>query len=343
MHKCCDILIKKEGYKMAVKIIGDAIPNLPWQDRPAELCDEPVWRYDNNPIINRNPTKKLARVFNSAAVPFGDGFAAVFRGEQKDGIPHLYKGFSKDGINWEIEDERVELHLENGEICTPKYEYDPRIVKIEDTYYIIWCEDFHGAAIGMAKTKDFENFTKLENPFIPYNRNAVLFPKKINGLYALLSRPSDSAHTPFGDIFLSYSPDLEYWGHHRHVMSPSGHWWENVKIGSGAAPIETSEGWLMFYHGVTGTCNGFVYSIGGVILDINDPSKVLYRCNRFLLTPEKDYEEKGFVPNVCFPCAALSDSETGRIALYYGAADSYVALAFTTVEEAVNYIKTYSD
>ena len=170
MYKCCDILIKKEGNKMAIKIIGDAIPNLPWQDRPAELGDEPVWRYDNNPIINRNPTKKLARVFNSAAVPFGDGFAAVFRGEQKDGIPHLYKGFSKDGINWEIEDERVELHLENGEICTPKYEYDPRIVKIEDTYYIIWCEDFHGAAIGMAKTKDFENFTKLENPFIPYNR-----------------------------------------------------------------------------------------------------------------------------------------------------------------------------
>src|SRR5699024_1434710 len=90
----------------------------------------------------------------------------------------------------------------------------------------------------------------------------------------------------FGDIFLSQSPDMEFWGRHRHVMSKSSNWWENVKIGGGAAPIETSEGWLLFYHGVTGTCNGYVYSIGGAILDRDDPSKVLYRCGNFLLTPE---------------------------------------------------------
>ena len=91
---------------------------------------------------------------------------------------------------------------------------------------------------------------------------------------------------------------MEYWGHHRHVMGKSGNWWENVKIGGGAAPIETSEGWLLFYHGVTGICNGLVYSIGGAILDRDEPSKVLYRCNTFLLTPEEWYEERGFVPNV---------------------------------------------
>ena len=220
----------------------------------------------------------------------------------------------------------------------PVYAYDPRLVKVEDTYYIIWCQDFYGASIGMAKTTDFKTFTRIENPFIPFNRNAVLFPRKINGNYVLLSRPSDSGHTPFGDIFLSESPDMVYWGKHRHVMGRSSEWWESVKIGGGAAPIETTEGWLLFYHGVTGTCNGLVYSIGGAILDIDNPSKVLYRCENFLLTPEEWYEERGFVPNVCFPCATIHDSESGKIALYYGCADSYVGLAFTKLDEIVDYI-----
>ena len=121
-------------------------------------------------------------------------------------------------------------------------------------------------------------------------------------------------------------------------MSRSSEWWESLKIGGGAAPIETSEGWLLFYHGVVNTCNGYVYSIGGAILDIDNPSVVKYRCSTYLLTPEEWYEERGFVPNVCFPCATLQDSDTGRIAIYYGAADSYVGLAFTTLDEVMNYI-----
>ena len=226
--------------------------------------------------------------------------------------------------------------------CMPKYAYDPRLVKVEDTYYVIWCQDFYGASISVAKTTDFKTFTRIENPFIPFNRNAVLFPRKINGNYVMLSRPSDSGHTPFGDIFLSESPDMTFWGKHRHVMGKTSEWWESVKIGGGAAPIETSEGWLLFYHGVTGTCNGYVYSIGGAILDIDEPSRVKYRCENFLLTPETWYEERGFVPNVCFPCATIHDSETGKIALYYGAADSYVGVAFTTLDEIVDYIKDHS-
>lgn len=224
----------------------------------------------------------------------------------------------------------------------PRYAYDPRLVKVEDAYYIIWCGDFYGASIGMARTTDFKTFIRLENPFIPFNRNAVLFQRKINGNYVMLSRPSDGGHTPFGDIFLSESPDLTYWGKHRRVMARGKNWWESVKIGAGAAPIETSEGWLLFYHGVSGTCNGFVYSVGGAILDIDNPSVVRYRCENFLLTPEEWYEERGFVPNVTFPCAAVSDADTGRIALYYGCADSYVSIAFTTVSEIVEYIIKHS-
>ena len=165
-----------------------------------------------------------------------------------------------------------------------------------DTYYIIWCQDFYGAAIGVAKTKDFKTFVRIENPFLPFNRNAVLFPRKVHGNFMMLSRPSDSGHTPFGDIFVSESPDMQFWGRHRHVMSRGNNWWEGLKIGGGAAPIETSEGWLLFYHGVTQTCNGYVYSIGGAILDIDNPSVVKYRCQNYLLTPEEWYEERGFGP-----------------------------------------------
>lgn len=329
--------------KMYKIINGASVPNLPWQEKTVENINSPLWRYTNNPVIGRNPAKNVARIFNSAAVPFGDGFIAAVRAEHTDGIPRIHLARSKDGFEWITDEEEIYLVDKNGEHTSPRYAYDPRVVKVENDYYIIWCQDFYGASIGVAKTADFTHFEKLENPFLPFNRNAVLFPRKIGGYYTMLSRPSDSGHTPFGDVFVSSSPDMEFWGRHRHVMSPNGNWWESLKVGGGAAPIETDAGWLMFYHGVTGTCNGYVYSIGGVILDIDEPSKVFYRCKTYLLTPETDYEERGFVPNVCFPCAAIADADTGRIAIYYGCADSYVSLAFTTVDDVVNYIIANSE
>ncbi len=324
------------------KIVAPALPNIPWQEKPDDLKGAPVWRYDKNPVIGRNPAKEVARIFNSAVISYQGEFIGVFRGEQTNGIPYIYLGRSRDALSWEFEEEKISFVDEDGKPFMPVYAYDPRLVQVEDTYYIMWCQDFYGASIGIAKTKDFQTFTRLENPFLPFNRNAVLFPRKMNGNFVMLSRPSDSGHTPFGDIFVSESPDMVYWGRHRHVMGKSSEWWESVKIGGGAAPIETSEGWLLFYHGVTGTCNGYVYSIGGAILDIDNPSIVKYRCENFLLTPEEWYEERGFVPNVTFPCATLQDSESGRIAIYYGAADTYVGLAFTTIDDIISYIKEHS-
>lgn len=325
-----------------MKLYTPKIKAMPWQEPAGTCTGAPIWRYTENPIIGRNPIDHVARIFNSAVIPYENSFIGVFRGEQNNGIPYIYLGRSNDGIHWEFEEEKITFMDEEGLEFMPRYAYDPRLVKVEDTYYIIWCQDFYGASIGMAKTQDFKTFVRLENPFLPFNRNAVLFPRKVNGNFMMLSRPSDSGHTPFGDIFLSESPDLVYWGKHRHVMGKGKEWWQSLKIGGGAAPIETNEGWLLFYHGVSGTCNGFVYSIGGAILDIDNPSVVKYRCENFLLTPETWYEERGFVPNVCFPCATICDPEDGRIAIYYGAADSYVALAFTRAEEIVTYIKEHS-
>jgi beta-1,4-mannooligosaccharide/beta-1,4-mannosyl-N-acetylglucosamine phosphorylase len=132
-----------------------------------------------------------------------------------------------------------------------------------------------------------------------------------------------------------------YWGKHRHVMEPCGAW-QSKKIGPGPAPIETTEGWLLIYHGVKKTCNGYCYYAGAAILDLDDPTKVLYRSKKYILSPREIYERVGDVDNVVFPCAALCDADTGRIALYYGAADTVVGIAFTTVDELIKFIKENS-
>lgn len=216
-------------------LIEKGIANLPWQDKPEKLNGAPIWRYSENPVIGRNPAKGVARIFNSAVMPYEGAFIGVFRGEQINGIPYIYLGRSKDGIRWSFDENKIPFEDEDGNPFMPVYAYDPRLVKVEDTYYIIWCQDFYGAAIGMAKTTDFKRFVRVENPFLPFNRNAVLFPRKLHGNYVMLSRPSDSGHTPFGDIFLSESPDMVYWGKHRHVMGKSNEWWQSLKIGGGAA------------------------------------------------------------------------------------------------------------
>lgn len=324
-------------------IIGNALPNIPWEGRPAG-CADPVWRFSGNPAIGWNPMPSGARAYNSAVVPWGDGFVGVFRVDAKNGRAGLHFGRSKDALSWKLDNDLIEWVDEDGKPTKNSYAYDPRLVKIGDTYYINWCDDMHGPSIGMGRTSDFKTFVKMESPLMPYNRNGVLFPRKINGEYVLLSRPSDSGHTPFGDVFLSHSPDLRYWGKHRHVMGKGGSgWWQGVKIGAGPIPIETKEGWLLFYHGVSTTCNGFVYSIGAAILDLDQPWKVLYRTRDYILTPEKEYETVGFVPNVCFPCATMQDAPTGRIAIYYGAADTYTAIAFAQADELIAYIKANSE
>jgi len=298
-----------KGSVVSVKIIGDSLPDMPWQEKPSNYHDV-VWRYTDNPVIDRKPIRDGDRVFNSALVPYQEAYIGVFRADHKNGFPDLHLGRSEDGIHWKIEEDEIQLHRPDGSLADPLvYGYDPRLVKIEDAWYITWCNYFNGPTIGIAKTKDFKTFIQYENAFLPYNRNGVLFPKKINGEFAMLNRPSDNGHTPFGDIYLSHSPDLTYWGKHRLVLNTKSSWWKNVKLGAGPIPIETSEGWLLIYHGVCQTCSGFVYSIGAALLDIEEPSKVIADCSNYILTPEESYETTGFVPNVVFPCATLQDAD----------------------------------
>ncbi len=323
---------------MTLRIFAPPLPNIPWEDR-AEGDADRLWRYRGNPVIGRRPLPRVTGIYNSAVAPFEGGFAGVFRTEGMDRVPHLHVGRSADGLAWTFEPEPIVFRGADPDLCHDGYGYDPRITKIDDTFYVTWCNGYHGPTIGVARTKDFVTFEQLENAFLPYNRNGVLFPRKIGGKFAMLSRPSDAGHTPFGDIFYSESPDLEHWGRHRHVMSRGGQWWQAAKIGAGPSPIETSEGWLLFYHGVISTCNGFVYSIGAALLDRERPWKVLARSNEALLTPEEPYELVGLVPGVCFPVGLLCDADTGRLAIYYGAADTVSAVCFGDAHEIVTLLK----
>ncbi len=321
--------------KVIVK--GDPLPNMPWENRPRG-SKSVVWRYSRNPVIPRDIIPCSNSVFNSAVVPFKGAFAGVFRCDDQRRCMRLHAGRSKDGLRWQIDPEPIAFQCDIPEIAAFEYGYDPRVCWIEDRYYVTWCNGYHGPTIGIAWTTDFKTFHQMENAYLPFNRNGVLFPRKINGKYVMLNRPSDNGHTPFGDIYCSESPDLIHWGCHRHVMGTK-HPWESTKIGAGPIPIETSEGWLLFYHGVLTSCNGFVYSFGAALLDLEEPWKVRHRAAPYLLSPQRDYECVGDTPNVAFPCAALCDAKTGRLAIYYGGADTVTCLAFTQVDEVVQFIK----
>ena len=325
-------------------VSGTSLPNMPWEDKPAS-CREPIWRFSGNPIIGRHGNLRANSVFNSAVVPFGDGYAGVFRCDSRSLSMDLFAGFSRDGYHWEIADEPICMEGAKDEVARKEYRYDARITPMDGKYYVTWCNGFHGPTIGIAWTEDFKTFHQLENAFLPFNRNGVLFPRKIGGLYTMLSRPSDNGHTPFGDIFLSQSPDLEFWGRHRYVFGTihdDFSAWQSTKVGPGPAPIETDEGWLLLYHGVITTCNGFVYRIGTALLDLDEPWKVLCRSRDYLMAPWEMYECVGDVPNVVFPCAALTDKDTGRMAIYYGCADTVTGLAFTTVDELVKFTREHA-
>ena len=327
---------------MKYNIIGAPQPDMPWEDRP-EGCGKVMWRYSANPVVPRDLLPDSNSIFNSAVVPFNDGYAGVFRVDDTNIRMTLHVGFSKDGVNWELDHETLKFDCDIPEIGEWVYGYDPRVCKIGDKYYVTWCNGYHGPTIGIGYTFDFKEFYQCENAFLPFNRNGVLFPQKINGKYAMLSRPSDNGHTPFGDIYISYSPDMKYWGEHRCVMKvtpfPESAW-QCTKIGAGSVPFLTEEGWLMFYHGVITTCNGFRYSMGAAILDKDHPEKVLYRTRDYLLAPAAPYELQGDVPNVVFPCAALQDGE--RVAVYYGAADTVVGMAFGYISEIIDFVKRTS-
>jgi len=300
-----------------------------------------IRRYEGNPIVTAAAVPGANTIFNSAVVRYQGAYVGVFRVDCHELMMNLHFGRSPDGIRWQIEPNRIDFRCADPEIATHGRGYDPRVTPIEDRYYITWCNDYHGPTIGVAVTSDFRTFEQLENAFPPYNRNGVLFPRRINGKFAMLHRPSDRGHTPFGDIFYCESPDMIHWGRQRWVMGTRPGW-QSLKVGAGPVPIEIDDGWLMIYHGVRLSCSGYIYCAGAAILDRDEPWKVKYRSRKYILGPQEPYERVGDVPNVTFPNAAVLDEKTGRLAIYYGCADTCIGLAYAQLDELIAFVKKNS-
>jgi beta-1,4-mannooligosaccharide/beta-1,4-mannosyl-N-acetylglucosamine phosphorylase len=316
---------------------------IPWEERPAGTSDV-LWRSSLNPIVTREEVRRANSIFNSAVVPFRDGFAGVFRVDDTRRVMNVHVGRSADGVAWSIDADPIVFEAVDERVREIQeeflYSYDPRVTWLEDRFYVTWCNGYHGPTIGLAYTHDFETFRQLDNVFLPFNRNGVLFPRRIGDRYAMLSRPSDDGHTPFGDVYYSESPDLVHWGRHRHVLGTVPWSWQSTKVGAGPTPIETEDGWLVLYHGVLTSCNGFVYSLGAALLDLDEPWRVTARGSRYLLAPEAPYERVGDVPNVVFPCAALVDRDADRLSIYYGGADTVVCLAHGHLSEVLAFVRS---
>ncbi len=190
--------------------------------------------------------------------------------------------------------------------------------------------------VSLASTTDFQSFQRLGCLVPPEDKDASLFPRLINGRYALIHRPiiRGEAH-----IWISFSPDLKYWGEHKVLIPVRPGWWDHHRVGLGPPPIETPEGWLLLYHGVRLTASGSLYRVGLALLDLDDPSKMIRRSDNWVFGPEADYEYIGDVPGVTFPTGAIVDEKTGELRMYYGAADKCVAVATCRVQDLLDHLK----
>jgi predicted GH43/DUF377 family glycosyl hydrolase len=171
----------------------------------------------------------------------------------------------------------------------------------------------------------------------PEDKDAALFPRKIKGRWAMLHRPVSKTPYMQANIWLSYSPDLRHWGDNREVIhAREGAWWDANKIGLSAPPLETPEGWLILYHGVRTTASGAIYRLGLALLDLEDPGKVIRRTNEWIFGPKATYEREGDVDDVVFPCGWIEKDK--RMMIYYGAADSCIALATANLDELLHFV-----
>ena len=300
-------------------------------------------RYEKNPILTAGDWPyRVNAVFNPGAILHDNHFLLLVRVEEMTGFSHLTVARSGDGkTGWTIDNKPTfmpEPDIYPEEVWGVE---DPRLVFLEEKKeYAITYTAFsqQGPLVSLAVTRDFETFHKKGAILYPDNKDASLFPKRFGDRWALLHRPTMTGAG--SHIWLSYSPDLKHWGDHKMVITTrSGGWWDNHKIGIGPQPIETPDGWLVIYHGVRKTASNRLYRVGLALLDLEDPSQMIRRCNTWILGPRESYECIGDVPYVTFPCGVIVEPKTNELYLYYGAADMSVALATASLKDVLDYLK----
>ncbi len=296
-------------------------------------------RYKGNPILTPEdwpyPTNA---VFNPAAAKLNTETLLLVRVEDMRGFSHLTVARSADGFtNWEI-DPAPTLEADQSSHEERWGLEDPRVVWLEEQKqfaitYVSFSEG--GPVVSLAITKNFRTFARLGSLLPPEDKDACLLPRRFRGRFALIHRPivRGEAH-----IWISFSPDLKHWGDHRLLIRTRSGYWDCHRVGLACQPIEIPQGWMVFYHGVRVTSAGAIYRLGLALLDLEEPWKVLRRGDEWVLGPRESYERIGDVNDVIFPTGAVVHKETNQLNLYYGAADSTIAVATANLSDCIDYI-----
>ena len=302
-----------------------------------------VTRYKDNPILTKDDIPyQVETVHNAGVTKFEDRYIMLFRSHLDTGRCIIGLAESEDGFHFEARPEPFMTPSTKPVFC--EYEEfgieDPRITYLEDAYYITYSAySAHGVRVGLAKTTDFQSVKRIAFITQADYRNTVLFPAKIDGRYVKLDRPHSDI-SPWS-IWISFSPDLRHWGDSKLVMKPVPYHWDEMKIGPGAPPIRTEQGWLSIYHGVFPTMDGHVYRLGAALHDLENPAEILGVGDRWILQPEDPWEVTGYVHNVVFTCGAVPE-EDGTLKLYWGGADKVMCAGTAVIDELVELCLTDS-
>lgn len=292
-----------------------------------------VQRWEGNPILTLEdlPFKALA-LHNAGAVRVGDTFLLVLRVEDMRGRSFFALARSENGFQFTVDPQPFMTPAEEGPFAP--YESmgieDARVTALEDAFYITYtAHSVVGSRLAIARTRDFASVERVALITQPENRSGTLMPGKFRGRYALLERPLVGEH---GDLWISFSKDLKYFGDARVVMTTRGGYWDHHRIGVGCPPIATDDGWLLIYYGTKHASSGLIYRIGTALLHKEDPSRVLGRCEVPILSPREYYERVGDENNMVFTTGAILDPRLGNLLIYYGAATNAICLGWAKME-----------
>lgn len=307
-----------------------------------QSIDNILIRHPNNPILTAEMWPyPINTVFNPGAVRLEDGTTLLLcRVEDHRGHSHLCAARSANGLDGWIIDPKPTLDPDPDGFPEEVWGIeDPRITFIPELHkYAICYVAFSrgGPCVSLALTEDFRSFEKFGVVMPPEDKDAALLPHRFGNYWAMLHRPSGKIGS---NIWISYSPDLRHWGSH-HISLPArrGGWWDATKVGLSPPPIATPRGWLIMYHGVRVTGAGCLYRLGLALADLNTPEKCLLRGDAWFFGPEQSYERHGDVDNVVFPCGYTLADDGDGLNVYYGAADTCIALAQTKITTLLEWL-----
>ncbi|HPO35946.1 MAG TPA: glycoside hydrolase family 130 protein [Syntrophales bacterium] len=300
-----------------------------------------VRRYAKNPILTRDDVPyPVVTVLNAGVVKHEDRYIMLFRSHLRNGRSVIGLAESADGFKFKVRPQPFITPSDLEPFAT--YEEfgveDPRISFLDGEFLITYSAySRHGVRIVLARTQDFTELQRVAIITQADMRNVVIFPARFGGLYARLDRP----HTEISpwSIWISYSPDLIHWGNSRILIRPLPYHWDELKVGPGAPPIETPQGWLNIFHGVFQTMDGAIYRLGVALHDLKDPAQIIGVADEWILQPEDPWEVAGYVHNVVFTCGAVPE-ENGTVKIYWGGADTVLCVGEADMEALVHLCTT---